>query len=213
MIARGADWGEAKPRERLRRPVPLGRLARGLAAASLSLVLIAGGYAAYCGVIIYDGNFRSVEAGVLYRSAQLDKADLEIFARRYGIRSVLNLRGANPGAPWYQSEMAAVGDLGLTHYDYAISAKRFVTSAQIAQIIEIVRTAPKPLLIHCQSGADRSGLVAALYEYAVAHAAAATADRQLSLAYGHFPYLTSKSGAMDDSFWAYVHGSANTAAN
>jgi hypothetical protein len=30
------------------------------------------------------------------------------------------------------------------------------------------------------------------------------ADRELSLVYGHFPYLTSRSKAMDDSFWAFV---------
>jgi len=213
MIARGAGWDEAKPRERSQRHSPLGWLVRSLAVAAVSLGLVAGSFAAYCGVIIYEGNFHAVENGVLYRSAQLGKADLERFAGRYGIKSVLNLRGAHQGQKWYDSEMAAVGELGLTHYDYPISAKRFVSSGQIAQILDIVRNAPKPLLVHCMSGADRSALVAALYEYAIAHASAAEADRQLSLAYGHFPYLTSKSGAMDDSFWAYVHRTAKTAAN
>jgi protein tyrosine/serine phosphatase len=109
--------------------------------------------------------------------------------------------------------MAAVHDLGLTHYDFPISAKRFVTGVQMAQILDILRRAPKPLLIHCQSGSDRSGLVAALFEYAIAHAGAAQADRQLSLVYGHFPYLTSRTGAMDASFWAYVRSPAPQAAN
>src|SRR5947209_4291769 len=79
-----------------------------------------------------------------------------------------------------------------------------IGGAGIAGILDIVRGAPKPLLIHCKSGADRTGLVAALYRYAEGGASAAEADRELSLAYGHFPYLTSRSGAMDDSFWAYV---------
>lgn len=92
----------------------------------------------------------------------------------------------------------------MAHYDYPISAKRFVTAKQVAQILDIVRRAPKPLLVHCMSGADRAGLVSALYEYAIAGESAAEADDQLSLAYGHFPYLTSRSGAMDDSFWAFV---------
>ena len=81
-------------------------------------------------------------------------------------------------------------------------------AARSPQILAIVHDAPKPLLIHCKSGADRAGLVSALYQYALAGAPAAEADRQLSLAYGHFPYLTSRSGAMDDSFWAFVYEGA-----
>ena len=90
------------------------------------------------------------------------------------------------------------------HYDYPISAKRFVTHQQIADILDILRRAPKPLLVHCKSGSDRAGLVSALYRFALAGAPAADADGELSIVYGHFPYLTSRSGAMDASFWAYV---------
>src|SRR5207237_10080268 len=120
----------------------------------------------------------------------------------YQIKSVLNLRGAHAGQPWYDEEIAAAGELGLAHFDYPLSAKRFVTSQQIDDILDIMRQAPKPLLIHCKSGADRTGLVAALYRFAETGAAAA--DGELSLLYGHFPYLTSRTRAMDDSFWAYV---------
>ena len=205
MSAPQLDWTEGRSQPRARPRRRFAWLVSALQAAALTVVLTAGSYAAYCGIIIYEGNFNTVRQGVLYRSAQPDKSELEAYARKYGIRSVLNLRGAHPRDAWYESEMAGVHELGLVHYDYPISAKRFVTSRQIAQILDIVRRAPKPLLIHCQSGADRAGLVAALYDYAIAGESAREADRQLSLIYGHFPYLTSKSGAMDASFWAYVH--------
>jgi protein tyrosine phosphatase (PTP) superfamily phosphohydrolase (DUF442 family) len=201
-----------------RRQSPLGRgllrrLLTALTILGFAVFAVAGSYAAYCGVIIYEGNFHAVQPGVLYRSAQLSRSELETLARRYGIESVLNLRGANPGRGWYDGEIAAARDLGIAHYDYALSAKRFVTPQQIAQLLAIVRRAPKPLLIHCESGADRSGLVAALYDYAIGGDSAAEADRQLSLAYGHFPYLTSRTGAMDRSFWAFVRAPANLARN
>jgi protein tyrosine phosphatase (PTP) superfamily phosphohydrolase (DUF442 family) len=183
---------------------PIAWLLRSLAIATVALGLTAGTYAAYCGVLIYEGNVHAVALGVLYRSAQLDNGELKAVARQYGIKSVLNLRGAHVGEPWYDSEMATARGLGIVHYDYPLSSKRVVTGRQIAELLAIVRRAPKPLLIHCRSGADRSGLVAALYEYAIAGASAADADRQLSLVYGHFPYLTSRSGAMDDSFRAFV---------
>ena len=183
---------------------------------ALKLVAVAIGITAlsigaYCGVIIYEGNFHAVSPGILYRSAQPDAAELQLAARQYGIKSVLNLRGPNAGSPWYDDEVGASHALGLKHYDYAISAKRFVTRRQVADIVNILRQAPKPLLIHCMSGADRAGLVAALYRYAVDGASAQQADEQLSLAYGHFPYLTSRSGAMDASFWGYVGGPAHAA--
>jgi protein tyrosine/serine phosphatase len=180
--------------------------------ASLSLGLAAAALAIYCGAIIYDGNFHAVEDHVLYRSAQLGKDELESLARQYGLKSVLNLRGVNAGTGWYDQEMTAARDLGLAHYDYALSAKRFVPARQVADLLEIIRQAPKPLLIHCQSGADRAGLVAALFRYAIAGVSAVDADRQLSVTYGHFPYLTSRSRAMDESFWAYVAATQKTAA-
>jgi hypothetical protein len=68
----------------------------------------------------------------------------------------------------------------------------------------ILRSAAKPLLIHCKAGSDRTGLVAALYRYAVAGEPAEQAVSELSLHFGHFPYLTSETGAMDDSFGTYV---------
>jgi protein tyrosine/serine phosphatase len=160
----------------------------------------------YFGLLHYSGNVHSVEPGQVYRSAQLDRAAFERVIRDYGIKSILNLRGAAPNTAWYTNELAVSKTRGVLHYDYGISARRIVTPSQIADILTILRTAPKPILIHCQAGADRSGLVAALYEVALAGRSSAEADQQLSLRYGHFPYLMSKTGAMDASFWAYVRG-------
>jgi protein tyrosine/serine phosphatase len=71
-------------------------------------------------------------------------------------------------------------------------------------ILAILRQTPKPLVIHCRSGADRAGLIAALYLVAMEGQRAETAVQQLSLFYGHVPYLWSRSGAMERSFWRYV---------
>lgn len=212
VTARQLGWAGPETGNRTARPRPIAWLIRSLKIAAVSVGLIAGSLGAYCGVIIYEGNVHAVENGILYRSAQLGKDGLASVARQYGIKSVLNLRGANAGSPWYDDELVEARELGLAHFDYPLSAKRFVTGGQIADILDIVRRAPKPLLIHCRSGADRSGLVAALYEYAIAGASAAAADRELSLVYGHFPYLTSRTRAMDDSFWAFVAGAGRASA-
>ncbi|EOI3530459.1 tyrosine-protein phosphatase [Cronobacter dublinensis] len=44
-----------------------------------------------------------------------------------------------------------------------------------------------PILIHCDHGANRTGLVSAIYLDAVAQTSDFTAQWQLSLWYGHFP--------------------------
>lgn len=172
----------------------------GVFAAALLLAPVGG----YSGMLAYTGNLHTVSEGVLYRSAQLSKQQFADAIQEYQLKSILNLRGAHPGEGWYDDEVAASREAGITHYDYPMSAKRRLASDQIEPILEIVRRAPKPLLIHCRSGADRSGLVAALFRLAIEHATPEEADRQLSLRYGHFPYLTSKTGAMDESFWAFV---------
>jgi protein tyrosine/serine phosphatase len=166
--------------------------------------LTAGSCGAYWGAIQYQGNFHTVKDGAFYRSAQLSKHELHSAIREHNIRSVLNLRGPHPGQAWYDEELAVSQALGIAHYDYTLSSHRFVTRQQIGEVLGIIRDAPKPLLVHCKAGADRTGLVSALYRFAWEGVSADQADGQLSLVYGHFPYLTSRSKAMDDSFWAFV---------
>ena len=199
------DSADANAGNRTHRSRPIARITRSLKIAGVCVGLLAASIGGYWGVLQYEGNLHTVSAGVLYRSAQLSGDEIKAAVGEYGIKSVLNLRGAHKGESWYDDEMAAAGALGLAHFDYPLSAKRFVTNQQIEDILGILRQAPKPLLIHCKSGADRAGLVAALYRYSDTGASAAQADQELSLVYGHFPYLTSRSVAMDNSFWAFVH--------
>ncbi len=195
-----------------------GRMAKPIARPILKSVVVVVGLATasaggYAGALIYTDNFHTVSNGVLYRSAEMSREEFEAAIRRHGIRSILNLRGAHPGEAWYDEEIQAARDTGVAHYDYPLSARREVGAAKIAALLEILRKAPKPLLIHCKSGADRAGLVSALFRFAIEGASPEEADRQLSLLYGHFPYLTSRTVAMDESYWAYVQHSGEVRAH
>ena len=162
------------------------------------------GLGIYLAGLQLTGNIHTVEPGALYRSAQLGEGALADVIDDYHIKSVINLRGAVPQASWYRSEIAVSTARGVVHYDLPLSANSLVDPATMARISALLRSAPKPVLIHCQSGADRSGLVAALYEYAIAARPLEDAQEQLSLLYGHFPYLWSRTGAMDKSFETFV---------
>jgi protein tyrosine/serine phosphatase len=60
------------------------------------------------------------------------------------------------------------------------------------------------VLIHSKSGADRTGLAAAMFKYAIAARSVDEAKNQLSIRYGHFPYLGSGTSAMDASFQRFL---------
>lgn len=156
---------------------------------------------AYIGCTIYQANFHAIVSGEAYRSSQMSAEQLTGVIQKYGIKSVINLRGTN-ASPWYQGEIKTTDRLGVQHYDFALSANEEVELPQMDEIIRTLRAAPKPVLIHCKAGADRSGLVSALYCLAIKGRSPAEADRELSVWYGHIP-LT-KTIAMDHSFWHYV---------
>ena len=177
------------------------------------LIVVFLGAGGFLGTLVLDGNVHEVEPGRLYRSGQLDSGQFVNVIRADGIRSILNLRGPSPGVRWYDAERRVSRGLGVAHYDYGISAEQSVTGAQIADILALIRAAPKPLLIHCKSGADRTGLVSALYEAVIEGKPAWQARDQLSLRYGHFPWLGSRTIAMDQSYWTYVRARSNSAAS
>jgi len=169
----------------------------------LSPVIILGGWA--LGVQA-SGNVHEVEPGQLYRSAQLSGNSLNQVIDHYGIRTVINLRGRNPDIKWYSDEIAVTTRRRVNHIDVAMSASKEPDRATIDQLIEAFKSAPKPILIHCKAGADRSGLASAIFELVIAHRTASDAEKQLSFYYGHFPWLTSKTGAMDRTFERIADG-------
>ena len=161
------------------------RIAAGLGLALLPVLAFA--------IFLYaTSNYHVVIPGELYRSAQLTPETLAHHQRQDGFKSVLNLRGASPGKAWYDGEVAMAKELGLIHVDFGLSARREVTVAETEALLAIMRDLPKPILIHCFRGADRTGFVAAMYMADIKKAGLATASGQLSVRYGHIglPHLS-----------------------
>ncbi len=161
------------------------------------VALVAGAWAGY---LRLSGNFHSIEQGAIYRSAQLSGSQFAERIRENGIKTILNLRGNNAGRSWYDEEIKASEMAGVRHIDYPISSGRELTDDQVNELTGILRSAPRPLLIHCEAGSDRTGLTSALYELLVAKRSLAEASAQLSFRYGHFPWLGSRTVAMDRTF-------------
>ena len=168
----------------------------------LTLVLAVGGYV-LC--LLATDNFHAVVPGQVYRSGQMSGSALARVIHARGIQSVLNLRGGGGADNGYRDETNTTHQLGVGHYDFALSAGREVSDEEIEAIMETIRHAPKPVLIHCNGGADRSALISAIYLYTTQGETAAEASHALTPFYGHIPHLHWRySIAMDRPYWRCV---------
>ncbi|KXG86828.1 fused DSP-PTPase phosphatase/NAD kinase-like protein [Agrobacterium bohemicum] len=169
-------------------------------------------FGVYFGVLQMSGNFHEVIAGQLYRSSQLTEKQLSDYVTANGIKTIINLRGENGQSAWYRNETATAEKLGVQHVDFGMSAYKQLGPERVAKLIQIMRDAPKPILLHCKSGADRTGLAAAIYVNRVAGMNEDTAEQQLSIWFGHvgIPYLSS-AYAMDRT-WEDIEGTASVPA-
>lgn len=158
----------------------------------------------YVACTIFRANFHVVVSGEAYRSGQMDAEQFTYAIKHYGIKSILNLRGENPTTSWHQAEITTAAKLNIVHYDRSLGSGTPLTLEQMDDLVKLLRQAPKPVLIHCLGGADRSGLVSALYCFAIEGQKPGEADKELSIWYGHVPLIRPKVTAMDDSFWRYV---------
>jgi protein tyrosine/serine phosphatase len=159
------------------------------------LFLLSGGYQLY---LNEQGNFHPITEGEAYRSAQLDLDEFEHYVKKYNIRSIVNLRGENPKKLWYKEEITFCDANNIKHYDISLSSSKAPSQEDVRKLVEIFHTAPRPVLIHCLAGADRSGLVAAMWKVIVDKEPKKEAEKQLSLFFGHFPI--GKTAAMDRFF-------------
>jgi tyrosine-protein phosphatase SIW14 len=90
----------------------------------------------------------------VYRSEQPNRKGFEEI-RDHGIRTVLNLRSS------HSDDQAAAG-FGLNLVRVPMRAGRF-SEDDIVAALKAIKDSPKPVLIHCQHGADRAGVVSAMF--------------------------------------------------
>jgi protein tyrosine/serine phosphatase len=157
-----------------------------------------------CLGVRFSENVHVVAPGLVYRSAQLWPDELEFVIADYGIRSIISLVPPEPDQSWYQGEISVSTAHRIARYEVPLLRGTRPTASQMRDLIAALREAPKPVLIHSKSGADRVGLAAAIFQYAIAARPADEAGRQLSIRYGHLPLILQETEAMDASFEEFV---------
>lgn len=132
-------------------------------------------------------NLHAVRDEVMYRSAQPTGDDLRMVAEAYGIKSIINLRGAQPGKDWYDEELAVSRELGLQQVDIRMSAGRLPHREDLLSLLDAFNDLPRPILVHCKGGADRTGEAVAVFVLDHLKWSKRKAAGQLHPYFGHFP--------------------------
>lgn len=90
----------------------------------------------------------------IFRSEQPDSIEFANL-KRIGIKSILNIRTQ-------QKDKAISGNQDFNYYFVRMRAER-IRDVEIEKTLKIIKDAPKPILIHCKHGSDRTGIVIAMY--------------------------------------------------
>lgn len=123
-------------------------------------------------------------------------------AKKAGVRSVLSLRGTETHIGSNILEWETCHELGLVLANFPIASRDAPWKDQLQTIDRLLRDMPKPMLIHCKSGADRAGLVSTLYHLLREKQPLEQARRELSFwRFGHVKQA--KTGILDHFFDCY----------
>jgi hypothetical protein len=136
------------------------------------------------GDILY--NFHWVVPGEAARAMQAWAGGVGPFLGRRGIRAIVNLRGRNDDLSWWKSETAIARAGGIAHLDAMLDSRKIPTREMLVQLIDCFDSAPRPFLLKCSGGQDRTSFAAALY---ILHRDGWTALEKARAQYDRFPYL------------------------
>jgi len=136
----------------------------------------------------------------LWRSAQPAPHQLARL-KAQGVRTVVNLRGGREHGSW-QLQKDACDRLGLALIDFVVRSRGAPDRDTILKAKTFFDSIEYPAVLHCKSGADRAGFVAALFLVVHEGRPVSEALRQLSLRFGHFRFA--KTGILDAFFERYL---------
>lgn len=136
----------------------------------------------------------------MWRSNQPTPARIQLAAKQ-GIKTIINLRGPRQDGGW-RLEAEACDHYGINLIDFTARSRAAPEKQMITAARDLFTSITMPALLHCKSGADRAGLMAALYLLIHKQMPVSMAAKQLSLRYLHIKQA--KTGVLDAFLRAYV---------
>ncbi|MDQ2090468.1 fused DSP-PTPase phosphatase/NAD kinase-like protein [Marimonas arenosa] len=143
-------------------------------------------------------NEKEIDNGVI-RSNHPTRRRLEKF-KKSGGAAVLSLRGAMQMAQ-NVLEIETCEKLGLEVISFPMASSALPSKKIVLDLVEVLERAPRPLMIHCKSGADRTGFVAGIYLMHFKGTSPKDAARQLTWRHAHNKF--SKKAVLSEFFALY----------
>lgn len=141
-------------------------------------------------------NLHTVIPHEVYRSAQPSPSALEHWIRELGLRTVINLRGES-GNSWFKAERAVTEAHSVELYSLPLASGSMPHRRALQQLVHLLDSAKRPILLHCSLGIERSGVAAAV-AVLLAEGDVMEARKQFSLNYGFVPGLDDHPKILDD---------------
>jgi len=153
-------------------------------------------------VSIFRFNFHRIDADA-YRSAQPTPWQIKKMPQRYGIKTIVNLRGERNNSPLQRLEQQACDEAGiqLVNFD-EIFSRDIPRPEELQNIKKMLETIEYPALFHCTSGSDRAGLVSTLYLHWIKQQPMESIQQLKFWPYGHIKYA--KTGLLDYFIEQYI---------
>lgn len=142
----------------------------------------------------------------MWRANQPSPKQIESHSAERGIRTIINLRGISTRG-YYLLEKETCEKLGITLIDYQVFSRDTPTREAVLGTQKLFASLDYPALMHCKSGADRAGLMSALYLIARKGQTVEVAKAQLSFEYLHVQQ--GKTGMLDWFLEAALKAGAN----
>jgi protein tyrosine phosphatase (PTP) superfamily phosphohydrolase (DUF442 family) len=130
---------------------------------SVLLFLSLVGFVWRASVFRISKNFSEVDPGKFYRSAQLTPEELQEVIDQYGIKTVISLRGAPKNSYWVPGQVEVLAKNNVRFLDFGWTSDYFPSNEDFRGFMTALRDAPRPILVHCRTGADRTGEASAIY--------------------------------------------------
>lgn len=157
------------------------------------------------------GNFHVVIEERIYRSAQLSEKKLKRIVYEKKLKTIINLRGKDEEKKWYAMEKKIAENNGIQYYSFRLAPRRLPDCTMLDALIEVLKTAPRPLLIHCKGGADRTGVSSAIVLAIEKNPPLSELKQQFSLLYGVIPFTGSIGPLLFSQYenWLNKNGSSH----
>ena len=135
----------------------------------------------------------------VYRSAQLSPQRLKEVIQTKHIKTIINLRGAQPCKKCYWNELRLTKAMEVKYFDVPLPSYSLPSQKRLEELVSLLLYVPQPILLHCLGGADRSGLASAVAMILDQNAPLSKSQQQFSI--WHFVFSDKSVGKVTFSHY------------